>query len=235
MKFKLTDVTLDFYGKKLYRIQALKDFSDVKKGDLGGWIAKESNLSQEGDCWIYNDAKVYDDAKVSGNARVCDEARVSDYTQVYGDACVLTDAQVLNGAEVFGNPVISTNAWIECTNDYGVFQGFGCSKKSVTFFRSKYGKIFVNEDNFNGSLIAFKDMTKKFIRKDSRFAKEYRLMIKLAKLRLKKIKIMITKNFAEATTQEYIESTKDMKKYIGKRCRFWNENNLVSSLGIENF
>lgn len=29
-------------------------------------------------------------------------------------------------------------------------------------------------------------MTEKFIRKDSRFAKEYRLMIKLAKLRLKK-------------------------------------------------
>jgi len=43
---------------------------------------------------------------------------------------------------------------------------------------------------------------------------------------------MITKNFAEATTQEYIEATKDMKKYIGKRCRFWNEGNLVSSLGI---
>lgn len=40
------------------------------------------------------------------------------------------------------------------------------------------------------------------------------------------------KKVTEATTQEYIEATKDMKKYIGKRCTFWNENSLISSVGI---
>lgn len=43
----------------LYQIEALKDFSDVKSGDLGGWIEKESNLSQEGNCWVSGNAMVY--------------------------------------------------------------------------------------------------------------------------------------------------------------------------------
>jgi hypothetical protein len=28
----------------LYRIEALKDFGDVKKGDLGGYVQSEDNL-----------------------------------------------------------------------------------------------------------------------------------------------------------------------------------------------
>jgi len=63
-KYKLTEEFIDFCGRKLYRIQALKDFSNVKAGDLDGYIEKESNLSQEGDCWAYGDAKVYDNASV---------------------------------------------------------------------------------------------------------------------------------------------------------------------------
>lgn len=40
-------------GKPLYHIRALKDFSDVKKGDLGGYVEGYHNLTQEGDAWIY--------------------------------------------------------------------------------------------------------------------------------------------------------------------------------------
>ena len=32
----------------LYRIKALKDFNNVKKGDLGGYIEKPYNLDQKG-------------------------------------------------------------------------------------------------------------------------------------------------------------------------------------------
>ena len=56
MKYELTEETK--YG--LYRIEALKDFGNVKKGDKGGWIEKEANLSQDGDCWVYGDAEVYE-------------------------------------------------------------------------------------------------------------------------------------------------------------------------------
>lgn len=62
-KFELT-TKISFNGRTLYRIRALKNFRNVKKGDLGGYVEKESNLSQTGDAWIYDDAKVMDNAIV---------------------------------------------------------------------------------------------------------------------------------------------------------------------------
>ena len=66
-KYKLTKNSIEFYNKTLFQIQALKDFGDVKAGDLGGYIEKESNLSQEEDCWIYGNAIVCDNAKIEIN------------------------------------------------------------------------------------------------------------------------------------------------------------------------
>lgn len=65
-KFELTEeFIINNSGVKLYRIKALKDFSDVKKGDLGGYVLVERNLSQFGNAWVYGDAKVYGYAQVS--------------------------------------------------------------------------------------------------------------------------------------------------------------------------
>ena len=44
-KYKLTEETINVFNKTLYRIEALRDFSDVKKGDKCGLIEKEDNLS----------------------------------------------------------------------------------------------------------------------------------------------------------------------------------------------
>lgn len=63
-KYKFTGETKDFLGIKLRRIQAEKDFGDIKAGELGGWIEKEENLRQYGYAWVYGDAQV------SGYARV---------------------------------------------------------------------------------------------------------------------------------------------------------------------
>lgn len=69
-KFELTnDFIINDLGIKLYRIKALKDFSDVKKGDFGGYIQRERNLSQLGDAWVYGDAQVYGNAWIYGNTR----------------------------------------------------------------------------------------------------------------------------------------------------------------------
>ena len=38
---------------KLYRIQALKDFGNVKAGDKGGYIEGEHNLDQADTCWVF--------------------------------------------------------------------------------------------------------------------------------------------------------------------------------------
>ena len=67
-KYEITTITKQHYGHTLFRIRALRSFNDVKEGSTGGWIEKESNLDQDGSCWIYDDAKVYDDARITGSA-----------------------------------------------------------------------------------------------------------------------------------------------------------------------
>ena len=77
-KYRLTEETKVINGHTLHRIEALKDFGGVKKGELGGWIEKEDNLSQNGECWICDEAKVYGDAKVFDDAWIYGEAEVHD-------------------------------------------------------------------------------------------------------------------------------------------------------------
>ena len=62
-KYKFTNEAINFKHVILHRIQALKDFSFIKAGDLGGWIEKEENLSQFGEELI---KKAYKDNKKSG-------------------------------------------------------------------------------------------------------------------------------------------------------------------------
>ena len=106
MKFKLTAECKEFYGIKLFRIEALIDIPrwGVKAGDKGGWVEKEENLLQvSGDAWVSGNARVYGNARVSGNAQVYGSARVYGNAQVYGDAQVSGDARVSGDAQVSGN------------------------------------------------------------------------------------------------------------------------------------
>ena len=64
----LVEDTITFFGVQLFRIKALISFSGIEKGEVGGYIASEKNLSQSGDAWVYGDARVYGDAEVSGDA-----------------------------------------------------------------------------------------------------------------------------------------------------------------------
>ena len=57
-KYELTNETINHLVRPLYRIRALKDFADVKAGDFGGYIEKESNLSQDGIAWVCDSALV---------------------------------------------------------------------------------------------------------------------------------------------------------------------------------
>ena len=42
-KFELTDEFVTILGRKLFRIKALTDFSNVKAGELGVYVEKENN------------------------------------------------------------------------------------------------------------------------------------------------------------------------------------------------
>ena len=82
-KYEITDIAHPD-TPSLHRIRAVVDILKygIKAGDLGGYIEKESNLSHEGNCWVYGTARVcgnavvYGNAEVRGNAEVCGNARV---------------------------------------------------------------------------------------------------------------------------------------------------------------
>ena len=85
MKYEiLKDEFIEFNDRKLYRIKALKDFRDVKKGTVGGYIESEQNLSQEGDAWVSGDARV------SGYARVLNRHSVVWFSNVGTENGTLT-------------------------------------------------------------------------------------------------------------------------------------------------
>ena len=107
MKYKLTKETKEVYGLKLFRIEALKDFGDVEKGEKGGWIEKEENLSQENNAWIYGNARVYGNAEIYGNASVYGDARVYGNASVYGNAEIYGNASVYGDAWIYGKKLIS--------------------------------------------------------------------------------------------------------------------------------
>lgn len=102
----------------LFRIEAKSEFGTVKKGDKGGYIQKEDNLSAAGNAWIYDNARVEGDARVSDNAQVYGSANVSECAQVYGNAKVYEnaqvygDAQIKDNAQVYGSAKVKGNALI---------------------------------------------------------------------------------------------------------------------------
>ena len=137
-KYELTNEVIEFKGRKLHRIKALRDFSNVTAGDLGGYVESEENLSHEGNAWIYNVAKVYENAiicdnatvhnssEVFGNAWIYDNARIIGCSQVYENAIICGEAEVYNSAKVYGNAKIFENASIFMRAQvYGYAKVFG--------------------------------------------------------------------------------------------------------------
>lgn len=94
----------------LCRIRALKDFGDVKAGDLGGYIEKEKNLSHEGNCWVYEQAEVFHNATILDNAKIKDNARIFDNAEVGGNAEISDNADILDSAMISGNVKVYGNA-----------------------------------------------------------------------------------------------------------------------------
>lgn len=88
---------------KAYRIYALKSFNDVKKGDKGGLISREINLSHYGNCWIYQGSKVTGHSYISHNAEIRGESRIENST-ISGEV-VISDTSV-RGSTIKGGSVI---------------------------------------------------------------------------------------------------------------------------------
>lgn len=134
-KYELTDESIEInIGKNknpvtVYRIRALKDFNNVKAGDLGGYIESEQNLSQTGDCWIYGDAKVVGSSSVCDDAKVCDNAvavnvKMSDQSVIDKNAVVL-NAVMTKYSQVTDNAYVNRRYRAK---GYAEMHGVSCIK-----------------------------------------------------------------------------------------------------------
>ena len=140
-KYKLTD---EVNERGLHRIVALRDIPryDVKKGDLGGFVESEENLSQDGDAWVGDNAQVSDNACVCGNACVFDnacvyeDAWVGDDTQVYGNALIFGKSSVWKNAQISGNAYVSGDAYV--AGNARVYEN-ACVSDATTV----YGDVYV--------------------------------------------------------------------------------------------
>ena len=72
----------------MYRIRALKDFSDVKKGDLGGYVESEYNLSQQVIVGSNDDSIVGLGARIIGNAIVKECSSVIEHSEISDSAII---------------------------------------------------------------------------------------------------------------------------------------------------
>ena len=160
--------------KTLYRIEALKDFSNIKRGDKGGFVESENNLSQYDDCWVYDNAKVYDDAQVYGNARICGDAQVFENAEVYDNAIVFcnanvygntnvsADAKVYESAIIYGNAKIRGNAKITRANAKLANESFvaRAPKQVVDGEKAKLEKYLEKKSGVEAALAQIRDMMK---------------------------------------------------------------------------
>ena len=158
------DTVIGGDGTTLYRIVATKDIVDiqqgrvlVKKGEKGGYIASRDNLSEDGNCWVYDDAKVYGNSRVEDDARVCDKAQVfgnvivknsavvSGKAEVYGNTSLRDNAEVSGNAEVYGNVKVSGNGCITDNAEvYGIVSVTDNAK--ITDNAEVFGKVTIMDN-----------------------------------------------------------------------------------------
>lgn len=127
-KYRLTE---ERNQNGLFRIQALRDLRYWKAGDLGGWIEKEENLSQGGDCWVDDNAQVFGNASIiegayiGGNAKIFGNAKIYGDTLVSGNAEISGETHIHQEAKIFGNTKVSGNArvfgYVEISGDVKIF------------------------------------------------------------------------------------------------------------------
>ena len=106
-KYELIETDYDGYS----RIRALKDFQlitgeIVKKGDVGGLVYGEHNLSQEGNCWIEYYSCVFNNSRVMDNAVLKDHSIARDNSTISGNAVLKDCSRAFDNSTVSGNAVM---------------------------------------------------------------------------------------------------------------------------------
>lgn len=146
LKYELTDETKN-QGILLHRIRALKDFGNVKAGDLGGFIESMDNLSQDGDCWVYEHGQVMEEAVVEGNAKI--KGTVKDSAHIMGNSetgpwTFVGSHAVLNNVKLYEKSQVLGSASVSDTVMHGISQING---NSTVCNAALYGHALISDSN----------------------------------------------------------------------------------------
>lgn len=123
-KYELVDVDHVYPN-----VRALRDFGDVKAGELGGRVDDEESLSHDGNCWVYPGGLVRGHSKVEGNAKVY--GTVQHGANVRDDAKICRNASADSGVTVGGTAVLEDYEWVtgsayvESNDDFICALGYG--------------------------------------------------------------------------------------------------------------
>lgn len=173
---------------KLYRIKALRDFSGVKAGDLGGYIESEENLCHNGIAWVGGNAWVCGNARVCGNAQVYGgawvygSAQLSGNAKVYGNAQVCGKAQVYGDVRVCGDAQVSGEAEIKQECDCQCFIGVGRDLGTLTAYRTKDGSVELTRGCFRGTIEEFRKASEKSHAGNPKIKQHYELLLQAIEL-----------------------------------------------------
>ena len=147
-KYRLTDESRTVNGVKCYRIEAIKDFGEIKTGDKGGYIEKESNLSQYGNCWIYDNAVVYGAARIKGNG-----VKVSGEAKIYGEETVINsdypvvitdNAEIAGGVRITNASDVNISGEAKLTGDLDITGKVSISGKAVINPSTSIGRLRIS-------------------------------------------------------------------------------------------
>lgn len=164
------DTKLEYIN--VFRIKALIDMPDINvyKGDVGGFVQSENNLSQKGNCWIFDDAvvcgsaEVLDAAQIRNNAIVIDgkvsnERVVKDNTIVINasirDKSTIYEQATLYGSKMNGNAEIFGNAFVFCMDIldnakiYDNAEHHGNGGSSISGYAKVYGNSYLSQSGYS--------------------------------------------------------------------------------------
>lgn len=105
----------------LWRIEALRDFGDIKKGSIGGCVESEENLSHDGNCWIYNNARAVEHSKVYEDAKIYDTSGIYGSCNVHGTAIIKDAVMVTSSSDISGTTILIKGFFDNIKLDHGIW------------------------------------------------------------------------------------------------------------------
>ena len=150
-KYEITEITHPKYPW-LHRIRARCQVNEqVGPGALGGYVHTEDNLSQDGTCWIYDQAICCEEAVVEDDGRMFDGAVARGSALISGDARMFERAVAEGNSSFFSGELkedarLSGNAVVN-RSDNGLSPLIG---RKSNVYGSVCGWFVVNDNIFEG-------------------------------------------------------------------------------------